>query len=61
MKSKAVLKLTSEKLKGNITSENNTFDKENFIAENKIKTNLIEKLFEEVKENGFGVKIGGIK
>ena len=61
MKSKAVLRLTSEKLKGKITSENNTFDKEKFITENKIKMNLIEELFEEARENGFEVEIGNNK
>jgi len=63
MKSKAVLKLTSEKLKGEIKTESSAFYREMFIAENDIKADLqvlISCLYNEANENGFEVKIGGV-
>jgi len=63
MKSKAVLKLTSEKLKGEITAESRAFERGMFIAENNIKADLqvlISYLCNEANENGFIAKIGGI-
>ncbi|MDR1216453.1 MAG: hypothetical protein LBK25_07215 [Treponema sp.] len=64
MKSQSVLSLTSTKLAGGITSETCTADREKFITENKLKTDLqtlILKLFREANENNFTVKIGCTK
>jgi hypothetical protein len=64
MKSKAVLKLTSEKLKGEITAESRAFDRGMFITENNIKAELqvlISYLCNEANENGFVVKISNSK
>jgi hypothetical protein len=64
MKSKAVLKLTSEKLKGEITAESRASERGMFIAENNIKADLqvlISYLCNEANENGFELRIGGVK
>jgi len=60
MKSKAVLKLTSAKLKGEVTEKSHGSDKANFIFANKLDGSrqvLISELFKEAEENGFEVKI----
>ena len=64
MKNKVVLKLTSEKLKGEITAESRAYDRAMFIAENNIKADLqvlISYLCNEANENGFVLKIGGVQ
>lgn len=61
--SKAVLKLTSEQLKGKrITSEGTDEELDSFYQENAIRAILqkrIELLFKEAKENNFIVSIEG--
>jgi len=60
MKSKAVLKLTSKKVKGEISSESRIFDRGRFIAENDFKPEMqvfISELFKEAEDNGFEVRI----
>jgi hypothetical protein len=64
MKSKAVLNLTSTKIKGEISSESRIFDRGSFIAENDIKPEMqvfISELFREAEENGFEVRMRGVK
>ena len=64
MKSKAVLKLTSPKIKGDISSESRIFDRGKFIAENDFKPEMqvfISKFFNEANENNFIVKISNSK
>jgi hypothetical protein len=64
MKSRAVLKLTSAKLKGKITEKSYGSQRANFIFENNLQAEkqvLISELFNEAEENGFGVRIGGAK
>jgi hypothetical protein len=64
MKSKAVLKLTSEKLKGEITENSFGRERAEFIFANKLdgyKQLLISELFKEAEENGFNIRIGGAK
>jgi hypothetical protein len=64
MKSKAVLKLTSAKIKGEITSKSYAGERAEFIFANDLKGDkqvLISELFKEAEENGFEVKIGGAK
>jgi len=60
MKSKAVLKLTSEKLKGEISSEISIGERAGFLLGNNFsqeQMKLIDILLDEAKENGFEVKI----
>lgn len=64
MKSKAVLKLTSPKIKDEISSGSRLFDRGKFVAENDFKPEmqiLISELFKEAEENNFNVKIGFAK
>ena len=60
-KSKAILKLTSPKIKGEITSKSYAGKRAEFIFANKLDGNkqlLISELFKEAEENGFEVEIG---
>ncbi len=60
MKSKAVLKLTSTKIKGEISSESRMFNRGKFIAENDFIPEmqvLIARLFREAEENEFEARI----
>jgi hypothetical protein len=62
MKSKAVLKLTSPKIIGEISSESRLMGRGKFLGENDFKADLqvlISYLCNEAEENGFEVKIGG--
>ena len=64
MKSKAVLKLTSKKIKKEISSESRLTDRVRFIVENDFKPEmqvLISELFKEAEENEFEVRIGGVR
>jgi len=64
MKSKAVLKLTSKKIIGKINEKDFGSERAEFIFANKLDGNkqvLISELFKEAGENGFEVKIGGVK
>jgi hypothetical protein len=64
MKSKAVLKLTSAKMKGNITQKSFGSERAEFIFENDLKGDkqvLIAELFREASDNGFEVMIGHSK
>ncbi|MDR1680143.1 MAG: hypothetical protein LBR81_10290 [Prevotellaceae bacterium] len=64
MKSKAVLKLTSTKVKSEISSESRVFDRGRFIAENDFKPEMqvfISELFREAEENRFEIKIKGVE
>jgi len=63
MKSKAVLKLTSEKLKGEITSEVPIWERASFLLDNNFsqeQIKAIDVLLDEGIENGFEVRIGNI-
>jgi len=64
MKSKAVLKLTSTKIVGGITSKSYGSERAKFIFANKLDGNkqlLISELFKEAEENGFEIKIENAK
>ncbi|MDR0768446.1 MAG: 30S ribosomal protein THX [Dysgonamonadaceae bacterium] len=64
MKCKAVLNLTSTKLKGELTSEVPVRDKTDFLSNNNFsqkQIKFIDALFDEAKENGFIIKIGFAK
>lgn len=64
MKSSAVLKLTSAKLKGGITNKYSHSERAEFIYQNDLKGDkqvLISYLFKEAEENGFEVRIEGVK
>jgi len=64
MKSKAVLNLTSKKIKGEITSESRIFDRGRFIVDNDFKPEMqvfISKFFNEANENNFILKISNSK
>ena len=60
LKSKAVLSLTSSKLKGSIDNFSSKKEISSFVTENNISASqqtLIETVIAEAKENNFGVKI----
>jgi hypothetical protein len=64
MKNKAVLKLTSPKMKGKITQKSFGSERAEFIFANNLKGDkqlLISELFREAEENGFEVQIGNTK
>jgi hypothetical protein len=64
MKSKAMLNLTSPKIHGEITSEAPAWNRANFFRNNNFtqeQIRFIDVLLDEAIENGFLVKIGGIK
>jgi hypothetical protein len=64
MKSRAVLRLTSEKLKGEITSEIPVRDRSVFFSDNPFsreQIKLIDTLLGEAEENNFSVQIGNSK
>ena len=64
MKSKAILKLTSTKIKGEISEKSFGSERAEFIFANNLKGDaqlLVSELFKEAEENGFEVKIGGTK
>jgi hypothetical protein len=61
MKSKALLNLTSKKLKGQLSSNDTPNEKIKFFSENSFsqeKMNFIDTLFKEASENNFIVKMG---
>jgi hypothetical protein len=60
MKSKAVLKLTSEKLKGSINEKVEIWDRPMFLLENPFsqeQIRFVDALLDEAGENGFEVRI----
>jgi hypothetical protein len=64
MKSKAILKLTSNKIEREITSKNEIWDKDDLMLINNFsqeQMRFIEALFYEAEENGFDIEIGGAK
>ena len=64
MKSKAVLKLTSPKIDREITSEMPVWDRGDLLLINNFsqeQIRFIDVLLDEAEENGFMVKVGGIK
>ena len=64
IKSKAVLNLTSMKIKGEISEKSFGSERAEFIFANNLKGDaqlLISELFKEAEENGFEVRIGGVK
>jgi hypothetical protein len=63
-KSKAVLNLTSTKLKGKISSEDTIEERDNFFSTNKIPAKnqvFIKELFKEAKDNNFILNVGFAK
>jgi len=64
MKSKAVLKLTSEKIKSEISSEILVWDRAGFLLDNKFsqeQIRFIDVLLDEAVENGFEVKVKNVE
>jgi hypothetical protein len=64
MKSKAVLNMTSEKAVGSITEKSFGSERAEFIFANNLKGKqqvFISELFKEAEENGFEVRMGGVK
>jgi hypothetical protein len=64
MKSRAVLNLTSPKIKGGISSEIPVCDRAGFLLNNNFsqeQIRFIDTLLDEAVENSFMVKIGGVK
>ena len=64
MKSQAILKLTSPKIRGEISSEIPVWERAGFLLNNDFsqkQIRFIDVLLDEAVENGFMLKIGGIK
>jgi len=64
MKSKSVLKLTSNKIEREITSKNEIWDRGDLMLINNFsqeQMRFINDLIDEAEENNFEVKIGGAK
>ena len=58
--SKPVLRLTSSKIEGNISSESDSAEIDKFLVINRFNTNqkgFVQKLFQEARENNFEIKI----